>query len=227
MLREPLIVLAVLFALSLFGAPMAAICALLASLVALAAHALVGVRFSRFVITGEALARAGFGDFGKREWRYLLYTLLIGLVLGVILTPFVILVADLVTGGLEQGAGSPPLLATALVLPLIAWFMGRLCLVFPRVAMDHERAGLVISWRRTAGNDLPLAIGLAIVSAPPLIFVAIAEWLAQSSGIIFLIALFSILINTLISLAGTAMLAVYTGLAYRALEPEDTLFDTP
>lgn len=109
---------------------------------------------------------------------YLLFSILIGIVLGIIvIIPFMLVGAGAFAAGSTPGAGAVGLifLFVLALIPLALWLAARLSVVVP--AMAEVRSfnplyGFAQSWRLTRGNALPI-IGFLIVLGIAIIVISL------------------------------------------------------
>jgi hypothetical protein len=128
------------------------------------------VALHRAVLTGEIRSWLAALRFRRYEWRFLGYTLLIGLLTG--LPPFVAntLLLPLGLAGLRGTSFGVLFLwwyAIATIELLSVWTYGsRLMLVFPALAIDEAGEVLTRAWDRSRGNWLRVYLGSVICILP-------------------------------------------------------------
>ncbi len=119
--------------------------------------------------------------FGRREWRFLGYTLLIGLAMAV---PIFVVNHGLLNVGFAALRGGANLgvvlqwwyLITITLLLLVWSYASRLMLVFPAVAVDDTGEALLRAWDRSRGNWLRLYFGSLICMLP----FTVADWYSRA-----------------------------------------------
>jgi hypothetical protein len=177
----------------------------LASAVMAVGLAAVAVAWHRHVLLGEPL-NGPFAAVDARVGRYLLWTILLGLLMSL---P-VLIMAPILGPALEGGAGpgaadageGPGLLMLALPVISIAliWAVTRLQLVFPGTAIDQKGLNLARSWQMTRGQGLRLILALMLAALPvaiaSILLVLLFAGIADATG--------SIIMRMLADLAGTA-----------------------
>ncbi len=139
------------------------------------------VAWHRTILVGENRGMIAALRFGRREWRFLGYALLVS---AMIFSPLLLLLG--VTG--EIVATMRPRLGIAVAaIPfgsaLAGWcLVSRLTLVLPAIAVDETGAVLRRAWSRARGNGARLFLGWLICTVP---FVAMSgglRWLQTAIG---------------------------------------------
>lgn len=151
-------------------------------LAALIFYVAAGVAFSvawhRAILRGEpSISPAGL-HFGRREWRFLGYGLLITLIIGVALAAAA---GVLSVFAVAMMAAAGPAGVIFFVLPVLAAIAGwalcsRLMLALPAVAVDEETDLLSTAWARGRGNGVRLFFGPLLCALP--LFIAEAVFRA-------------------------------------------------
>ncbi len=144
----------------------------------LIAFASFAVAWHRAILLGPGEAARDGLRIGRRDWRFLGYSIAIPLLVGVPLgmaaslaTFAIVIVAKL--GGLS--ALSPALVGLAMRLAAAlggAAIMARLALVLPAIAVDEPGASLSRAWKLGRGNAWRLAAGwlLCLAAFAPVVF---------------------------------------------------------
>lgn len=151
------------------GGPLPAILGDLALTAGLAA---IAVAWHRQLLLGEPLGQRP-APFRAEVARYLAYTVVIVLLLGVASVLLTVVVAvpgvllGLAAGPGTEGPAGPSWLAFGVVVGIASLLVAmRLQLVLPAAATGDRRVTLAWSWRATRGNAWRLLAGFALVTLP-------------------------------------------------------------
>lgn len=134
----------------------------------------VAVAFSRLVVLRENVRPFAF-SFGRRELKYLAYSLLLFLL---IIVPSV-MVMGIVAGILERiGANLPGVSLALSVVPLIAGIVcARFFIMLPAVAVDDRELTMKRAFALTRGNANKIFWGQALMMLPVVITVTLLTML--------------------------------------------------
>lgn len=139
------------------------------------------VALHRAVLSGESRSWFAALRFGRREWRFLGYILLIATLMAV---PVFVVDPGLasIIAELQGDAGVTVVLRVSFVIGylefLLVWIYGaRLMLVFPAVAADETGGRLARAWQRGRGNTLRVYFGSALCVFPFAASERIALWI--------------------------------------------------
>ncbi|MFO1035902.1 MAG: hypothetical protein U1E45_03580 [Geminicoccaceae bacterium] len=157
---------------------------LLANIALMLAVAAVAVAWHRHILENAPLtARVAPLDTGV--FRYLCYTILFGVVIG--LVPLFVFGALGAATGPGQVTLSLPGVALGAAFFIAAIYIAmRLQLVFPAAAIGDDGIGFARSWDITQGNGWRLCLGLFLTTVPVAIVMLaltyLLGWLAASTG---------------------------------------------
>lgn len=134
------------------------------ALIAAAALAVVGCH-RVFILGRESMSDIGFLSWSSREMRFIGWWIGVGICVGIIITPFMLLVFPIASSiFIDTDQDSIDLHVRGLMFLInlpIAYFIGRWSLVFPATAVD-ERPSLKWAWDISKSNSwrLMVLIGL-------------------------------------------------------------------
>ena len=133
------------------------------------------------MLSGESRSWFAALRFGRREWRFLGYILLIATLMAV---PVFVVDPGLasIIAELQGDAGVTVVFRVSFVIGylefLLVWIYGaRLMLVFPAVAADETGGRLARAWQRGRGNTLRVYFGSALCVFPFAASERIALWI--------------------------------------------------
>jgi hypothetical protein len=164
-------------ALGLFPAAPAlgAVIAVAALIFYAAAVVAFSVAWHRAILRGEPSPSPAGLHFGRREWRFFGYGLLITLIIGVALAVAVGVLAVFAIAMMAT-LGSMGIIFFALpaLAAIAGWaFCSRLMLALPAVAVDEESDLLSTAWARGRGNSVRLFFGPILCALPLVIAQAV------------------------------------------------------
>jgi hypothetical protein len=140
------------------------------------------VALHRAALVGEIRPWFAALRFGRREWRFVGYSILISILMGLPLLPVELVAVPLAIRYLHTG-GNIFVMAEwgsvmATVLTLVVWTYGsRLFLVFAAVAADETGDKLSRAWARSRGNGFRIYIGSVICLLPFIVGHRLVQWL--------------------------------------------------
>ncbi len=128
----------------------------------------LSVTWYRIVVLGEGEAQnRGVFTFGQREWRFLLWQILLGVAVGLFGGIAAIIIAVIYYGltalGYETAASISAVILTLVALPSVFLLMTRLSLVFVLAALDQP-VKFKTSWQMTVGLSWRLFAALILVT---------------------------------------------------------------
>ena len=134
----------------------------------------LSVTWYRIVVLGESEARnRGVFTFGRREWRFLLWQVLLGVVVGLFGGGAAVVIALVYYGltalGYETAGTVSATILALLAVPSVALLMTRLSLVLVLAALDQP-VEFKTSWRMTAGLAWRLFAALLLVTLAGTVF---------------------------------------------------------
>jgi hypothetical protein len=140
------------------------------------------VALHRVALVGEIRPWFAALRFGRREWLFLGYSLLVGILMSLPLIPVELVAVPFAMRFLRTGDNFFVLLewspAIKVALTLMVWTYGaRLFLVFPAIAADETGERLSRAWARSRGNGLRVFVGSVICLLPFVGGASLAQWL--------------------------------------------------
>ncbi len=160
-----------------------------------------------FLLNDSGIQQTKTLRWKSREWRFLGWGLLIGLVVGLFLVVWAFVIAAL---GMERVDNSAITIISNQVISLpILYFFSRWSLIFPSIAVDDPNSNLTEAWWLSEGNGWRLTFLIIIV---PLIIEIILSFISIDD-----LALLSI-INTIIWLLVTLYQIGLLSLSYSFLK---------
>ncbi len=153
-------------------------------------------------------------SFGKREFVYIGYCLLLVLIL---LVPAVLGMLGIVFAAkmLSLNENVVPLLALAAFL-VLAVFASRLSLIFPAIAADDKEIRFKKSWELTQGNALKIFFGQILMVLPVYVFFAILAVASMSLGFSgYLIAAVFVLLSLAVGFFSSCLMGSYYSHIYQ------------
>lgn len=192
--------------------------------VVLLAFASFAVAWHRSILLGAQRVALDGLRIGKREWRFLGYSLLlpllVGLPLGIAasLATVVVLAAGRLAGlaGLALDLLEPAVRLAALVIGAVC--AARLALILPAIAVDEPGASLRRAWERGRGNALRLAAGSLLCLAPfvpvAFLYLALVERIAADSLALQLVLALALMVLEFLEFA---VAVAFLSLAYDQL----------
>lgn len=115
--------------------------------------------------------------FGRREWRFLGYTVLITLIAGIgvaIPSAVVAFAAQIAIAAIGPAGKLLYLISVAIIVAGIVLSI-RMWLVLPAVAVDESGERLATAWRRGRGNGWRLLLGSFLCAAPVAVLVVVVQ----------------------------------------------------
>ena len=164
--------------------------------------------------------------FGRREWRFLGYSLLISLIFGgAALTGALVLGALAVGMRAMFGAAAIVVAALSPIVAIVAWgICARLSLALPGAAVDAPGGQLGTAWRLGKGNAVRLFFG-PIACAVPIVIVQLVLqlvlgppfWRAGMAHAMTAFPLTLSLLDVILVFAQTAVTVGFLSFSYRQL----------
>lgn len=134
------------------------------------------VAWHRAILCGEA-PRMSL-RYGPREWRFMGYSLLIGLVfLGTAIAGGIVF-GGLAVGLAASGRAGGIVAILSPIVAIVAWGVcARLSLALPAAAVDEPGGQLKTAWRRGKGNAIRLFFGPIVCAIPVIIVQTVLQFL--------------------------------------------------
>lgn len=181
------------------------------------------IRWHRYILLGESRYRFLDAAFGKRGWRFVWKSVLIGLVAVVAVLPFWLFIVLLGVPAFMDSRSSVEQITTVVnVLTLVCFLpglyvFGRCAMVFPATSLGVTM-GIGDSWHATRGHGLRILGLLIAMSIPAIVGSEISVRIVPSEGLpIWLTTAVATLIGVFFVLITTALWASVLSHAYKAL----------